>query len=96
MYADLGVKGDGKEFHLNYTGADNVVGVTAAVPVQLLDLGWNRTFTSPQTTENKMRMLSLNGSVKATPSMTISGVGYYRWFKQKHVDGNIAEAVAVQ
>ena len=23
MYADIGVKGDGTEFHLNYTGADN-------------------------------------------------------------------------
>ena len=58
MYADIGVKGDGNEFHLNFTGADNEVGVTAAAPVQLLDLGWSRTFTSPQTTENKMAMVS--------------------------------------
>ena len=93
MYADLGVKGDGNEFHLNFTGADNFVGVTAAAPVQLLDLGWSRTFTSPQTTENKMAMVSANGSVKATPSLTFSGVGYYRWFQQQHADGNIAEAV---
>jgi iron complex outermembrane recepter protein len=93
MYADLGVKGDGNEFHLNFTGADNFVGVTAAAPVQLLDLGWSRTFTSPQTTENKMAMVSANGSVKATPSLTFSGVGYYRWFQQQHQDGNIAQAV---
>ena len=92
MYADIGVKGDDTEFHLNYTGADNFVGVTAAAPVQLLDLGWSRTFTSPQTTENQMAMVSVNGTVKATPTLTFSGVGYYRWFKQKHVDGNIAEA----
>ena len=70
MYADLGVKGDGKEFHLNFTGANNTVGVTAAAPEELLDLGWNRTFTSPQTTDNQMHMLSLNGSVKATPTLT--------------------------
>ncbi len=82
MYADLGVKGDGNELHLNFTGADNFVGVTAAAPVQLLDLGWSRTFTSPQTTENKMAMVSANGPVKATPSLTFSGVGYYRWFQQ--------------
>jgi iron complex outermembrane recepter protein len=92
MYADIGVKGDGSEFHLNFTGAKNSVGVTAAAPVELLDLGWERTFTSPQTTDNEMKMLSLNGSVKATPTLTVSGVTYYRWFKQKHVDGNIAEA----
>ncbi len=92
MYADMGVKGDGKEFHLNFTGANNFVGVTAAAPEQLLDLGRDRTFTSPQTTDNEMKMLSLNGSVKASPTMTISGVSYYRWFKQEHVDGNIADA----
>jgi iron complex outermembrane recepter protein len=93
MYADIGVKGDGVELHLNYTGADNHVGVTAAAPEQLLDLGWNRTFTSPQTTDNELSMLSMNGSVKATSTLTFSGVGYYRWFKQKHDDGNIAEAL---
>src|SRR6185312_3824121 len=93
MYADIGVKQDGVELHLNYTGADNKVGVTAAAPEQLLDLGWNRTFTSPQTTDTQMSMLSMNGSVKATSTLTFSGVGYYRWFKQKHDDGNIAEAL---
>ena len=41
-----------------------------------------------------MAMVSANGSVKATPSLTFSGVGYYRWFQQKHADGNIADAVA--
>jgi outer membrane receptor protein involved in Fe transport len=91
MYADIGVKGDGSEFHLNYTGASNEVGVTAAAPEQLLDLGWNRTFTSPQTTENQLSMVSLNGSINVSPSLTFSGVGYYRWFQQRHVDGNIAE-----
>jgi len=93
MYADLGVKNEGNEFHINLTGADNFVGVTAAAPVELLALGWNRTFTSPQTTENKMAMVSTNGSVKATPDLTFSGVGYYRWFQQQHQDGNIANAL---
>ena len=36
-------------------------------------------------------MLSLNGSVKATSTLTFSGVGYHRWFDQRHVDGNIGE-----
>ncbi len=92
MYADVGVKTSDAEFHLNFTGAKNEVGVTAAAPVQLLDLGWNKTFTSPQTTDNEMAMVSLNGSVKATNTLTFSGATYYRKFKQKHVDGNIAEA----
>jgi len=92
MYADLGARGDGSEFHLNFTGAANYVGVTAAAPVQLLDQNWANTFTSPQTTKNQVAMTSLNGQIEASPTLTFSGVGYYRWFKQSHVDGNISEA----
>ncbi len=69
----------------------NHVGVTAAVPPELLAFGRERTFTSPQTTENEMQMYSINGAVKATPTLTFSGVTYYRHFKQSHDDGNIAE-----
>ena len=92
MYTDIGAKGDGSEFHLNFTGAANFVGVTAAAPIQLLDLSWSRTFTSPQTTKNQMTMISANGSIEATPTLTLSGVSYWRWFRQSHVDGNISEA----
>ncbi len=88
-YFDLGVKGDRAEFHFNFTGADNHVGVTAAAPEQLLDMGRNLTFTSPQTTDNEMQMYSVNGKVKATDTLTFSGVTYYRHFNQKHVDGNL-------
>jgi len=91
-YADLGVKGDGAEFHLNGTIASSHVGVTAAVPEELLDFaGRTRTFTSPQITQSDMQMVSLNGIVQATPDTTVSGVGYYRHFKQSHIDGNISE-----
>lgn len=91
-YADLGVKGDNSEFHFNFTGASNQVGVTAAVPEELLAFaGPERTFTSPQTTDNEMQMYSLNGTVRATDALTLSGVTYYRHFKQTHVDGNIAD-----
>jgi outer membrane receptor protein involved in Fe transport len=93
MYADLGVKRDGTELHINFTGAKNDVGVTAAAPVELLDTGWNRVFTSPQTTENEMQMVSINGSVEATPTLKLGGVAYFRHFKQKHDDGNIADAL---
>lgn len=93
MYADLGFKNDRSEFHLNFTGGDNHVGVTAAAPKVLLDdRGWHRTFTSPQTTDNELAMVQLNGTVKATSTLSISGNAYFRKFKQKHDDGNIAEA----
>lgn len=92
-YLDLGFKNAWSEFHFNFTGADNHVGVTAAAPEELLaERGWDRTFTSPQTTDNMLQLYQLNGTVKATDTLSISGNAYYRRFKQKHVDGNIVEA----
>jgi iron complex outermembrane recepter protein len=92
-YLDLGFKNTWSEFHLSFTGADNNVGVTAAAPEVLLDeRGWDRTFTSPQTTDNTLQLYQFNGTVQATKTLSISGNAYYRKFKQRHVDGNIAEA----
>jgi len=92
-YLDLGFKNAWSEFHFSFTGADNHVGVTAAAPEELLsERGWDRTFTSPQTTDNTLQLYQLNGTVQATSTLSISGNAYYRKFKQKHDDGNIAEA----
>lgn len=91
MYADVGFKTSDAEFHLNYTGAETLVGVVTASPVELLDYQWTRTFTSPQETESKLAMFSLNGTVQATETLSLSGVGYYRNFRQNVVDGNLAE-----
>lgn len=91
-YADIGVKGDGTELHFNTTVASSHVGVTAAVPEELIDFaGRSRTFTSPQITQSDMQMYSLNGSKQVTPDITVSGVTYYRHFQQSHIDGNISE-----
>ncbi len=92
LYADLGFKGDGSEFHINFTGADNFVGAVTAAPVELLDLGWNRTYTSPQTTDNQLAMVSANGTIKASDTLSFSGVTYYRHFKQQHIDANVSDA----
>jgi len=92
MYADLGARDDGKEFHLNFTGADNFVGVASASPIELLDQGWSRVFTTPQTTRNIMDMVSANGTVAVSDAVKLSGVAYYRYFNQQHVDGNISSA----
>jgi outer membrane receptor protein involved in Fe transport len=91
-YADLGMKGTGSEFHLNFTGATGEVGVTAAVPEELLAFGGReRTFTSPQITDNEMQMFSASGTVDLTKTISVSGLMYHRHFEQSHIDGNISE-----
>ncbi len=91
MYADIGAKGSAVEMHLNYTGAVSKFGAVTAAPVELLDLRWANTYTSPQVTKSEVDMVSLNGTVTVTPTLKLSGLGYYRNFKQRRVDGNITD-----
>ena len=96
IYSDIGAKGTGSEFHINFTHAENDVGVAAASPVELLQQGWNLTFSTPQTTRNSVEMPSINGRLDLTDTTKLTGVGYYRHFKQQHVDGNISDAEVCQ
>ncbi len=91
FYGDVGLKGSLAEFHFSLTAAKNAFGATAAAPVELLDRSWSNTFTSPQTTDLEVFMPTISGSVKATNTLTFSGVGYYRRYKNRVVDGNVTE-----
>jgi iron complex outermembrane recepter protein len=90
-YVDLGVKGTNSEFHINFTGGQSALGVVGPTPVQLLAQDYRSVFTNPQTTNNDLAMVSVNGNVDITNALSLSGVGYLRSFHQKHVDGNISD-----
>lgn len=92
MFADIGFKNHDAEFHANFTGADNFVGAVTASPIELLDQSYSSVFTNPQTTQNDMAMGSLNGSVNVSKTFNLSGVTYYRSFRQHHVDANGSNA----
>jgi outer membrane receptor protein involved in Fe transport len=91
FYGDIGLKGTFAEVHFSLTAADNHFGATAAAPVELLEQSWSNTFTSPQTTDLEVYMPTLSASVKATDTLTVAGVGYYRRFKNRVVDGNVTD-----
>jgi outer membrane receptor protein involved in Fe transport len=88
FYGDVGYKTDSSEFHLNMGVASNNFGATAAVPVELLQNYWGATYTSPQTTANRVGYVNLTGKVEVTPTWTIDGSARVRAFQQKTVDGN--------
>lgn len=92
FYGDLGLKGTYTELHFSLTAAENHFGATAAAPIELLERDWSNTFTSPQTTDLEAYMPTISGSIKATNTLTFSGVGYYRHYKNNVVDGNVTEA----
>jgi outer membrane receptor protein involved in Fe transport len=91
FYGDIGLRGSKAEVHLSLTAAHNEFGATAAAPVELLEESWRNTFTSPQTTDLEVLMPTLSASVKATDTLTISGVGYYRHYKNSVIDGNLTD-----
>jgi outer membrane receptor protein involved in Fe transport len=88
FYGDIGGRNDQAEFHLNMGVADNDFGATATVPVELLQHYWGATYTTPQTTENRVGYVNLTGKVEATPTWTIDGSAHVRIFDQKTQDGN--------
>ena len=54
FYGDVGYRTDSSEFHLNMGVANNNFGAAAAVPVELLQKYWGATYTTPQTTDNRV------------------------------------------
>jgi outer membrane receptor protein involved in Fe transport len=91
FYGDVGYRTDSSEFHLNVGVAKNNFGAAAAVPVELLQKYWGATYTTPQTTDNRVAYANLTGKVEATPTWTIEGSARVRTFRQKTVDGNPTE-----
>jgi outer membrane receptor protein involved in Fe transport len=88
FYGDVGYRSDTSEFHLNMGAADNTFGASATAPVELLQQYWGATYTTPQTSENRVGYVNLTGKVEATPTWTIDGSVHVRVFDQKMVDGN--------
>ena len=87
MYADIGAKGSLGEFHLSYTGARNLFGVVGPTPVELVNQRRSAVFTTPQSFDNRMSMVNLNGAVSLTDTLKLSGVVYWRGFRQRRPDG---------
>jgi outer membrane receptor protein involved in Fe transport len=93
FYGDVGYRTDSSEFHLNFGVAKNNFGASATVPVELLQRYWGATYTTPQTTDNRVAYANLTGKVEVTPTWTIDGQAYVRAFRQKTVDANPTEAL---
>src|ERR1700716_1136013 len=88
FYGDVGYKNDTSEFHVYMGAADNHFGATNTVPIELLQQYYGATYTTPQTSTNRVGYVNLTGKVEATPSWTIEGSAHVRIFDQKMLDAN--------
>jgi len=88
FYGDVGFRNDTSELHLNMGVAANKFGASATVPVELLDQFWGATYTTPQTTDNRVAYLNIAEKFEASPTWTVESVTHVRVFQQNIVDGN--------
>lgn len=93
VFGDIGYKTDSAEIHLNATYVDNQLGVVGPTPNQLLDDRRRNVYTGPQTSDNQMAMLNLQGKFEINDAWSLQANAYYRRFKRVGVDGNDTEAV---
>jgi iron complex outermembrane receptor protein len=88
MYVDVGARNDQTEFHVNFTGADNILGNVAAAPVQMLNQRWSSVYTWPQTTHLQLAFVNATLNHSFSDTWSFQGNAYFRGFRQSHVDGN--------
>ena len=88
MYVDVGARNDQTELHVNFTGADNLLGNVAATPIQMLNQRWSSVYTWPQTTRLQLAFLNTTLNHNFSDTWSFQGNAYFRGFRQSHVDGN--------
>ena len=91
FYSDVGYKAGDTEFHVNMGAAKNDFGASATVPAELLNNDWGATYTTPQTSSNRVGYLNLTAKADATPTWTLEGTAHLRRYEHKVVDGNPTE-----
>jgi iron complex outermembrane recepter protein len=94
MYVDVGARNDQTEFHVSFTGADNILGSTVATPVEMLNRSWSSVYTWPQGTHLELAFLQANLNHSFSDTLSFQGNAYYRGFWQAHTDGNGTNAQA--
>ena len=88
LYADVGAHGEQLQVDLNFTGANNRLFGQGTTPEQELAAGRSLVFTNPQSNFNELEFLTLNGSYKATDTLSIQANAYRREFHQNVLNAN--------
>ena len=73
FYGDVGYRANGFESHLQLTAGDTQFGAAAFTPIQLLQNNWGSVYTVPQTTYNKMAMLTWTGTYAYSNTLSFQG-----------------------
>jgi iron complex outermembrane recepter protein len=96
FYGSLGWRNELSSLNLNgQYGTSDLTG-NGAVPVELLEIDRDAIFTAPDITENKLYMLSLDGSHRIRDDVTLSGNVFYRRNETDSFNGDASEFLVCQ
>ncbi len=88
LYTAFSARTDRLSLDLSYALADNWLQGQGAAPVQELAINRSLVFTGPQNNVDRLNFLTLNGSFKATDTLSLQSVVYYREYEQNVSNGN--------
>jgi iron complex outermembrane recepter protein len=88
LYADAGWRFGTSEIHIIASGAQSGLGVVGPTPIELAARDSAAVYTYPQTTQNRLSSLAINGKTKLDENWQIDMSVYVRSLRQRHVDGN--------
>jgi iron complex outermembrane receptor protein len=92
LYGDLGAETDRVNLHVSFTGSTDSIHGTGPAPVELLASDPSAVFTFPQGSRNQLAFVTATAKAKATDTLAIDALFYFRRFEQRAVDGNTTEA----
>jgi iron complex outermembrane receptor protein len=91
LYFDAGWRFGDSELHVVASGAQSGLGVIGPTPIEAVQRYSKSIFTWPQTTQNRVASLALNGKTKLADHWQVQASAYVRNFRQRHDDGNDSE-----
>ena len=91
LYGDMGWRFGSSEIHVVASGAQSGLGVVGPTPIQLAAQDSAAVYTWPQTTQNRIGSLAVNGATRFSDDWQLSGNAYVRVLRQRHIDGNDAD-----
>ncbi len=91
FFGTLGWRGDASTLDASFTYGDSDLTGNGATPIQLLELDRKAVFTSPDQTENDMKMGILEGTHWFNDNIQLSGNAYYRHTTTNAFNGDGSE-----
>ncbi len=94
LYAVVSLRGSAGSLDLSYAWDDNLMKGQSPVPVQELAVNRALVFTGPQGNRNRLKFLTLNGTLALPANWSLSAVLYYRDYTQSVTNGNTTNYVS--